>query len=416
MESKTRLELIELCKAQQIKGYSNKTKKDLISLLTKSNQNMSSKKTKGQYFTESSTLQDWIFEKTKHKQTELLEPSFGAGHLLKKFLEYDPNYKMECYEIDESIQPIVLTNTNQKITYSDFTQQKFTKKFKTIIGNPPYVKKTPKNLYITFIELCFNLLDTNGELLFIVPSDFIKLTSASKLIMNMTKEGSFTDFYFPHDETLFKEAAIDVMCFRYEKGLHTNKTTVNNQEKYAIINNGIIIFSDTEHKGQTLETQFDIYVGIVSGKDEVYKVPYGNIEILTDKDKVEKFIYVTEFPSNNEEIDRHLETHKTALKERKIRKFNDTNWFEWGALRNIQTVINNLNKPCIYVRNMTRQKEVAFVGKVQYFGGSLLCLIPKIDIDLAAIVNKLNTEQFKENYMYAGRFKIGQKQLCNTII
>ena len=112
MESKSRTELIELCRAQQIKGYSNKTKKDLISLLINSNQNMSNKKTKGQYFTESSTLQNWIFEKTKHKQSELLEPSFGAGHLLKRFLDYNPNYKMECYELDNTITPIIPTNTN----------------------------------------------------------------------------------------------------------------------------------------------------------------------------------------------------------------------------------------------------------------------------------------------------------------
>jgi adenine-specific DNA-methyltransferase len=323
---------------------------------------------------------------------------------------------MECYEIDNSIKPIAAFNSNQTINYGDFTKQNFSKKFKTIVGNPPYVKQKSKNLYITFIELCFNLLDTNGELLFVVPSDFIKLTSASKLIQTMTKEGSFTDFYFPHDETLFPDASIDIMCFRYEKGLITNKTIVNDKEKYIIVNNGIITFSETSTTGPTLETNFDIYVGIVSGKDEVFKAPYGNIEVLTDKDKIEKFIYITEFPSGNDELDEALEIEKPKLLERKIRKFNESNWFEWGALRNIETVEANIGKPCIYVRNMTRQKDVAFIGKVQYFGGSLLCLIPKDTINLEDIIAKLNSEKFKENYMYAGRFKIGQKQLCNVIL
>ena len=66
---------------------------------------------------------------------------------------------------------------------------------------------------------------------------------------------------------------------------------------------------------------------------------------------------------------------------------------------------------------MTRQKEVAFKGKVQYFGGSLLCLIPKTDkVDLDKVIKILNSEEFQENYKYAGRFKIGQKQVCNIIL
>jgi adenine-specific DNA-methyltransferase len=376
-----------------------------------------SKKELGQYFTVSDELQKWVFDNVKNTDHELLEPSFGAGHILKKFKEYDPNYKMTCYELDKTIVPVVEFNTNQTVIYGDFTKQKIVKKFKTIVGNPPYVKqKGTSNLYIKFIELCIELLDIKGELIFIVPSDFIKLTSASKLIEKMTKEGTFTDFFFPHNENLFSNASIDVMCFRYEKGILTNKTVVNEEDKYCIVRNGIITFGDSEKPGRTLEEDFNVYVGIVSGKDEVYKVEYGNIEVLTDKDKVENFIYITEFPSGDSEIDEQLESNKEALMERKIRKFTEKNWFEWGAPRNIQTINSNLGKPCIYVRNMTRQKEVAFKGKVQYFGGTLLCLIPKTDINLDEVVKKLNSDDFKKDYMYAGRFKIGHKQLCNVIL
>lgn len=65
--------------------------------------------------------------------------------------------------------------------------------------------------------------------------------------------------------------------------------------------------------------------------------------------------------------------------ERKIRKFNDLNWFEWGALRNIK---NNLGKECIYLNTLTRKTNVSFLGKVNYFGGGLIILIPKIDCNL----------------------------------
>jgi len=414
--SKTRQELIELCKSQKIKGYSTKNKSELISLLTSSIE-MNSKKDLGQYFTVSERLQRWVFDKTNNKDEELLEPSFGAGHLLKPFIEYNKNYKMSCYEVDESIKPIVAFS-NQSINYGDFTKQSIDKKFKTIIGNPPYVKqKSSQNLYIKFIEICFNLLDTSGELIFIVPSDFIKLTSSSKLIDKMIKAGSFTDFLFPHDESLFEGASVDVVVFRYEKDLKTKNVLVNDENKICNVTNGIITFSDKEKTGELLETQFNVYVGIVSGKDDVYKNELGNINVLSDKNKIEKFICISEFPSGEEEIDEYLEESKEELMKRKIRKFTEKNWFEWGALRNMKTVEENMGKPCIYVRNMTRQKEVAFKDKVQYFGGSLLCLIPKTDkVDLDKVIKILNSEEFQENYKYAGRFKIGQKQVCNIIL
>jgi len=140
---------------------------------------MSDKKTLGQYFTISDELQQYVFDKVKNKRSHLLEPSFGAGHLLKKFKEFDDNYPMTCYELDATIRPIITFNEYQNMNYGNFTTQLITQKYKTIIGNPPYVKqRNGRNLYIKFIEQCYSYLDDGGELIFIVPSDFIKLTSA----------------------------------------------------------------------------------------------------------------------------------------------------------------------------------------------------------------------------------------------
>ena len=137
----------------------------------------------------------------------LLEPSFGAGHLLKKFLESNPAYPMTCYELDATIEPIVaLVGPAQQVIYADFLQQLLHTQdtFQTIVANPPYVKMAKgHNLYVTFIQRCFDLLTPNGEMVFIVPSDFLKVTSAAPMIDAMTAAGSFTDFWFPHDETLF---------------------------------------------------------------------------------------------------------------------------------------------------------------------------------------------------------------------
>ena len=377
------------------------------------------KKNIGQYFTISDDLQKFVFEKVKNKSSCLLEPSFGAGHLLKKFKEYDENYPIVCYELDTSVTPIINFNKYQTPIYGDFTLQTITTKFKTIIGNPPFVKQKTGNLYIKFIELCYNYLEDDGELIFIVPSDFIKLTSASSLINKMTENGSFTDFLFPHDEKLFEGACIDVVVFRYEKGLITKKTIVNEKEVFCNVTKGIITFSDAEVSGTPIDSIFNVYVGLVSGRDEIYRVPFGNTDILIDKDKVEKYIFIDTFPSKNIQIDTHLQEHKQQLLDRKIKKFSENNWFEWGAPRNITSIQTYWGKSCIYIKNMTRNKDVAFMGTVQYFGGSLLCIVPKEDItetEIKKIITHINSPTFQNDYMYSGRFKIGHKQISTAII
>jgi len=376
------------------------------------------KKELGQYFTISDELQTFVFDKVKNKQSLLLEPSFGAGHLLKKFKEYSLNYPMVCYELDRTIKPLIRFNEYQTLVYGDFTDKIITTKFKTIIGNPPYVKQKSGNLYIKFIELCYGYLEDDGEMIFIVPSDFIKLTSASSIIDNMSKNGSFTDFLFPHNEKLFEDASIDILVFRYEKGHVSEKTNVNGKSVFCNINKGIITFSDTKVLGVYIETLFNVYVGLVSGRDEIYRVPFGNIDIMNDKDKIEKYIFTETFPTNNTKIDTHLETHKVQLMERKIKKFSESNWFEWGAPRNVSSIQKYWGKPCIYVRNMTRNKEIAFNGKVQYFGGSLLCLIPKnnvSEIKIEKLIKYMNSSTFQKDYIYSGRFKIGHKQISTAI-
>jgi adenine-specific DNA-methyltransferase len=377
------------------------------------------KKNLGQYFTISESLQGFVFDKVKHKNYTLLEPSFGAGHLLQKFKELDPNYPMVLYELDKTIKHTVTFNSYQEVFYGDFTKQNIDKRFKTIIGNPPYVKKSTGNLYIKFIEICYDLLEDDGELIFIVPSDFIKLTSASSIISKMTGTGGFTDFLFPHDENLFEGASVDVVVFRYQKGIVTDKTIVNNKEMFCNVNNGIITFSESKIVGTPLLDYFDVYVGIVSGRDEIYRVPFGNIHVLNDMGRVQKYIYTDVFPTNDTKINEHLEANKDELLGRKIKKFNESNWFQWGAPRNIKSIEKNVGKDCIYVRNMTRHKDVAFIDKVQYFGGSLLCLMPKKSMNTQELQNLcdfLNSKDFQKDYLYSGRFKIGHKQVANVII
>jgi adenine-specific DNA-methyltransferase len=324
------------------------------------------------------------------------------------------------YEIDTNIvllNGVIKTN----VIYGDFITQNITKKYKTIIGNPPYVKQKRGNLYIDFIEKCYNLLDDNGELIFIVPSDFLKLTCSSKLLNKMIEYGNFTHIFHPHNEKLFENASIDVIIFRYCKNILLAKTVLYNDKLLYLTNsNGLITFNENiieNSVANLFKDYFDIYVGIVSGKEEIYKNnKLGNIEVLNGENKYEKYIYIDKYPCDNEEINGYLSEHKKVLIERGIRRFNEKNWFEFGATRNITTVEKNMTKDCIYIYNLTRKTNVAFLGKVCYFGGGLIMLLPKKNINLNNIILYLNSNVFKNNFMFSNRFKIGQRQLCYSSI
>ena len=373
----------------------------------------------GQYFTTNSELKEKVYEFIMNNPSNILEPSIGQGDLVIFISERIPEITFDMYELDTTIK-LLDGVKKDNVFYGDFMKQKITKTYKTIIGNPPYVRTKKGNLYIDFTKKCYNLLDYGGELIFIVPSDFFKLTSASKLLNEMMTNGTFTHIFHPHNEKMFENASIDIIIFRYCKSNNIEKQVLYNDKLLYITNNeGLITFTEekSNDRDSMFKDYFDIYVGIVSGKEEVYKnKDLGNIEVLNGQDKFERYIYIEKFPCDNEKINKYLLEHKNQLMERGIRKFNENNWFEWGAPRNIKTINNNIGKDCIYIYNLTRKINVSFVGKVCYFGGGLIMLKPKKECNLNNIVSYINSNRFKDNFMFSGRFKIGHRQICNSYI
>ncbi len=382
---------------------------------------MTTKHNLGQYFTTHYELKEKVFEFILNSPSNILEPSIGQGDLITFITNKLPGITFDMYEIDTKIN-LLDGIQKDKVIYGDFMKQPITKTYQTIVGNPPFVKTNNGNLYIHFTEKCYNLLDNNGELVFIVPSDFLKLTSASKLLNDMMTHGTFTHIFHPHNEKMFANASIDIIVFRYCKNsLISKKVLYNNKLLHITNSNGLITVgedNDNDNDNQTtFQDYFDIYVGLVSGKEDVYKnEELGNIKVLNGEDKMDKYIYIKNFPCDNEDINRHLLNHKKELIERKIRKFNNTNWFEWGAPRNITTINTHLGKDCIYIYNLTRKPNVSFLGKVNYFGGGLIMLKPKKKCDLNNIVSYMNSDTFKDNFTFSGRFKIGHRQICNSFI
>jgi len=379
---------------------------------------MATKHDLGQYFTTNQELKEKVFEFILNNPSNILEPSIGRGDLIVFTADKIPSATFDMYEIDTKIKLLDKVQKD-KVVYGDFMEQIITKTYKTIIGNPPYVRTKKGNLYIDFTEKCYNLLDGNGELIFIVPSDFLKLTCASKLLNDMMENGTFTHIYHPNNEKMFDGASIDIIVFRYCKNNSIDKKVLYNGKLLHVINsNGLITFGKKKKKTSVLfKDYFDVYVGLVSGKEKVYKnEELGNIEVINGENKIDKYIYVDSFPCSNVKINEHLLHHKKELMERKIRRFNESNWFEWGAPRNMATVKANIGKDCIYIYNLTRKQNVSFVGKVNYFGGGLIMIKPKKKCNLDNVVSFINSSVFKDNFMFSGRFKIGHRQICNSYI
>ncbi len=46
---------------------------------------------------------------------------------------------------------------------------------------------------------------------------------------------------------------------------------------------------------------------MISGKEDVFKNDeYGNIEILNGENKIDKYIYIEKYPSENEKLNKYL--------------------------------------------------------------------------------------------------------------
>jgi adenine-specific DNA-methyltransferase len=379
----------------------------------------------GQYFTTDPDLQSAVCGFVRNAPAVILEPSAGRGDLVISLRAHfagsglAPEFDM--YEIDETLE-ILPGIERADITFGDFMVGEIEKKYATIVGNPPYVRTKTGNLYIDITEKCFRALAPGGELIFIVPSDFFKLTCASRLLSEMMVSGAFTDIYHSHKENLFAGAAIDVLVYRYCKDPELEKKAVyNGVSMYVVESRGMITFGATAPGDSVaLREVFDVLVGIVSGKEKVFKnAEMGNIDVRNAKgcEGVERYILIDAFPTEKEELNAYLLGHKQALMERGIRKFNDSNWYEWGALRNAAMVESHKGEACIYMYNLTRKLKIAFVGAVEPFGGGLLMLRPKAAmsaVNLGVVVEYFNSSVFRGYFTYSGRFKIGQKILSDA--
>lgn len=338
----------------------------------------------------------------------ILEPSAGNGAFMSAL---DKN--AVGIELDERFV------TDQRVSVGDFFAYPLTNRFDTIIGNPPYVRfqdirKSTKrllsmewfdrrsNLYLFFIAKCMHHLDRGGELIFITPRDFMKSTSAKQLNAELYAQGSFTHFQETGDAAIFEGASPNCAIWRWEKGRKSKKTS--NGDKFCY-QDGQIWFGD-EPAGERLGDFCDVKVGAVSGADAVFaNKRCANVEMVCSKTRstgeTRKMIYNKKCAC--------IEPYKEMLLNRKIRQFDESNWWEWGRGYHHQ------EGERVYVNCKTRNPKPFFPSEEEAYDGSVLAVFPKEGVDAGKLAHKLNKVDWqKYGFVCDGRLMFTQKSLVNA--
>ena len=362
----------------------------------------------GQVFTPQWLVSDTL--SLKQNDGNCLEPSAGDGAFWKNI----PN----CVGLE--IDPTKCQNGMQNIDFFDYP---LSNKFDTIIGNPPFVRyqdilETTKakldtrifdgrsNLYLFFIYKSILHLNDGGELIFITPRDFLKSTSSIRLNQFIFDNGTITDIIDLGDQKVFKDATPNCIVWRFEKGNFRRQTSLHKQ---FTCNYGQLLFLDNTDKITRLGDIFDIKVGAVSGMDKVFIAP--------NNPNATNFVCSETFKTGElrkmlfEIKDESLLPYKEQLMARKIKKFDEINWYKWGRLHCISS------KERIYVNQKTRNQNPFFTHTCKFYDGSILALIPKEEVDIDFWINKLNSINWQElGFVCDGRYIFSQKSLENTLI
>lgn len=335
----------------------------------------------------------------------ILEPSCGNGAFFNKI--------KNCVGIE-----LDSTKCPKNALNIDFFDYSTSNKFDTIIGNPPYVRYQDilqetknklnldifderTNLYMFFIKKCIEHLTDNGELIFIVPRDFLKSTSCIKLNKLIYDNGTITDLIDYGDKIIFKGFSPNCIVFRFEKN---NFSRITNNKKIFTYLNGQLLFLEQEYT-VPFKDLFFVKVGAVSGADKYFTHENGNETFVCSKTRTTGETRTMFYNV----LAKELTPFKEILKQRKVKVFNDDNWYLWGR------DYYKSDKERIYVNNKTRIKRPFFYHKCKSYDGSILAIFPLRDyseeelLEIAEDLNNVNWEEL--GFVCDGRFLFSQRTL-----
>lgn len=325
---------------------------------------------------------------------------------------YNPSM-IDAVELDSTV--VKKDESDSGISLGDFHYTSFfdwtRSRYDYIIANPPYVllkniEESQKhgsllslmkeysakvNLYVLFLDRMIDVLADEGEMVVIVPAGWLFSSSALPLRNKMYEKGAITHYIRIEDADVFPDASIpgDMCIFRWEKGASQKEILFHNsmndfdspwEKSELVIADGSFLIGLPQgwnSERTPLSTWWTVRVGMVSGADSLFRAPKSLIgenfvlPYLTTKG-VEYFIDPTDatvFDDLPVSVRAHLTSRKDALIARRIRKFDESNWWKWGAIRGLDDMKSQ--KERFYVFGRTRKEEpfFSYEGNNRYSGG-----------------------------------------------
>lgn len=379
----------------------------------------------GQVFTPDAVVRAMLA--LRRRRGRVLEPSCGDGAFLRHLpdavgLELDPNHCPPGARV------------------MDFFAFPEREQFDTIIGNPPYVRFQDipaatrrllarghfdgrSNLYLFFIEKCVRHLAPGGELIFITPRDFLKATSAVKLNRLLFEQGTITDAIELGDARVFPDAVPNCLIWRFEKGCFERAMRYAEigtadaldaalaapawETRHLLECGGHLMFAAGDYPLRLSDVAF-VKVGAVSGADEIYAdVEQGNREFVCSSTGTTGRTRRMIWTDPGEPPPSALHAHKARLLERKVTRFDESNWWMWGRLHYRSEL------PRVYVNGKTRAERPFFVHACKDYDGAVLAVFPRrADVDLIAFCDALNAVDWADlGFVCDGRHLFTQRSL-----
>ena len=359
---------------------------------------------RGQVFTPQAIARQMLA--LRENRGRIMEPAAGDGAFVR-FLES----RATAIEIDPRL-------ARDGVLTMDFFDYPRAEKFDTIVSNPPYVRwrdigaatrakldhgpfDQRANLFLFFIRKAMDHLRAGGELIFVTPRDFVAATSARNLNRALYEEGSFTHFYDLGDARVFPGFSPNCAIWRWVKGAQSRRIQ---DGRIFECRNGLICFNPGGEK--TIGDYFQVRVGAVSGADRIF---------ADEKRGCTDFVFSRTAQSGEtrrmiyERRDRSLYPHKPELLRRRVRRFDESNWWRWGR------GYYRADSPRLYVNCKTRHPRPFFSHAARAWDGSVLALFPKAGVNLARMAKKLNDANWGEmGFVCDGRFLFTQRSLTNA--
>lgn len=400
----------------------------------------------GQFFTRHPQVHTSMLRLLSHTSGRALEPAAGQGHLVAALERDRPGLQVDAVELDGTLTSVCATPVVQQDFFDWADGRDGT--YRVVFGNPPYVawgrasagtrraaaevqRRYPAktNLYHLFIDRCIDLLAPGGELVFIVPKEWLYATSAAPLRSKMADLGAVVDLIDCGEERLFDDAAVpSLLIFRYVRGARTDRVRYYGslgqhlrQEparrrlrrtgtRWALLTDDLA--ARTASWGRLGDT-IDVRVGLVTGYDAAFRVPDGQLTStsclqrqVTTSRQAETFINANHVASEADlpaDVRAHLLPFKPRLLARRIARFDESNWWQYGAVRNAAAMASPT--PRLYGHAKTRRRDPFFQHPVRHFSGGILGLFLRPPWDgshLADLTALLNSQTVRA--LFAGMF------------